>query len=222
METFHYIRSYVLRQGKMTPAQRDACSRLKVGYVLPFHPGYIDWMAVFPEQEKRVIEIGFGMGVATALVAEANPETGYLGIEVHTPGVGRLLLEIEKRGIGNIRIIHHDAVPVLDSMIPPGSVDGFHVFFPDPWPKKRHHKRRLINRDFAGLLHSRLKKGGYLYVVTDWKEYADRMAEVLDSESRFVISSDGNTPVPPWRPETSFEKKGRLAEREITELYYIK
>ncbi len=218
-----YIRSYVRRQGKMTKAQRDALERLHSVYCLPWQDGTeIDLGRVFPGKERVILEIGFGMGTTTAIIAEAHPEIGYLGVEVHTPGVGKLLWEIEKRGIENLRIVHDDAIPLLSSGLPQESLDGIHVFFPDPWPKKKHHKRRLISPSFARILASRLKVGGYLYLVTDWEDYAIRMLEVLSQVPELRNPHDGYAPPQLWRPETSFEGKGKKANRPIRELVFTK
>jgi tRNA (guanine-N7-)-methyltransferase len=169
-----------------------------------------------------VVEIGFGMGKATWQIAEANPDVNYLGIEVHTPGVGRLLMELEKRSIGNVRVIHHDALEVLQSMVLPESIAGFHIFYPDPWPKKRHHKRRLIQPESAELLSSRLVPGGYLYFVSDIKEYADWTLEILSSVKGLHNPFGGFAPKREWRPETRFESKGNEVGRQANELWFQK
>jgi tRNA (guanine-N7-)-methyltransferase len=217
---FQPIRSYVLR-GRMTPAQRKIYENIKDSPIL-LPAGTRSFSRVFPEKkDKYIVEIGFGMGKSTALMAERNPRAGYIGIEVHAPGVARLLWEIKNRELENIRIIHGDALPAAQDMIPPESIDGFHIFFPDPWPKKRHHKRRLITADFLRLLASRLKEGGYIYIVTDWEDYAGQIAEALKEVPEFHIPENPEA-VCPRRPETAFEKKGRLAGRKITEIYGIK
>jgi tRNA (guanine-N7-)-methyltransferase len=214
------IRSYVLR-GRMTPAQRKTYENLKGSQILvpPYSAGLSE---VFPQKmEAYIVEIGFGMGKSTALMAGKNPAAGYIGIEVHAPGVARLLWEIKNRGLENIRIVYGDAFPALRDMIPPDSIDGVHIFFPDPWPKKRHHKRRLLTADFLRLLASRLKTGGYLYIVTDWQDYAGHIAETLNGVPELEAPENAEA-VFPWRPETAFEKKGRLAGRKITEIYRIR
>jgi tRNA (guanine-N7-)-methyltransferase len=155
-----------------------------------------------------VLEIGFGMGETTAQIAAAHPEIDYLGIEVHTPGVGSLLNRIDALGLHNVRVIQHDAVEVLEHMLPPGSLDGVHVFFPDPWPKKRHHKRRLIQRAFVALLASRMKPGAYVHVATDWEDYAQQILEVLSGEQALENTTHGFAPRPERRPETKFERRG--------------
>ncbi len=223
MEEFGHIRSFVRRQGKMTPAQKEAYESLRNAYVIPSDERKIlDLDELFPGKPKRIVEIGFGMGRATAIIASENPETAYIGIEVHTPGVGKLLWEIRERKLGNIRILHDDAVPALREMVPAESLDGIHVFFPDPWPKKRHHKRRLLSPEFAGLAAGRLKTGGYMYVVTDWDDYAESILHVLEETKSLKNPHDGFAPAQSWRPLTAFERKGRDAERPIREILFLK
>ena len=173
------IRSYVLRAGRVGSGQRRALDELGPRFVLPYAPAPLDRRSAFGRDAPLVVEIGFGMGDATAAIAAALPDTDFLAIDVHAPGVGGLLRRIGERDLGNVRIVCHDAVEVLDRMIAPASLAGVHVFFPDPWPKKRHHKRRLIQPPFAALLASRLAPGGYLHCATDWEPYAEQMLEVL-------------------------------------------
>ncbi|MGH9577613.1 MAG: tRNA (guanosine(46)-N7)-methyltransferase TrmB [Terriglobales bacterium] len=161
-----------------------------------------------------MLEIGSGMGETTARIAAQHPENDYLAIEVHTPGVGSLLNRIVELGLANVRVIQHDAVEVLRDMIAPPALDGVHVFFPDPWPKKRHHKRRLLQAPFVTLLASRMKPGAYVHVATDWEEYAKQILEVLCAEPLLVNTADGFAPRPAWRPQTKFESRGlRLGHR---------
>jgi tRNA (guanine-N7-)-methyltransferase len=162
------IRSYVLRQGRITDAQRAATERLLPRYGVPYRPEPLDFARLFGRRAPVVLEIGFGMGETTAEIAAANAGTDYLGVEVHSPGVGSLLRQIEARNLGNVRIVQHDAVEVVTHMIAPAALSGIHVFFPDPWPKKRHHKRRLLQAPFVRLLATRLQPGGYLHLATDW------------------------------------------------------
>ena len=176
------IRSYVLRQGRVSNAQARAHESLLPRYGIEYTGKPVDLGAVFGRSAKTVLEIGCGMGETTAAIAAAHPENDYLGIEVHTPGVGSLLKLIDEGGLTNLRVIQHDAVEVLREMIAPASLDGAHIFFPDPWPKKRHHKRRLVQTDFVALLASRLKAGGYVHLATDWEEYAGQMLAVLSAE----------------------------------------
>ncbi|NLJ47823.1 MAG: tRNA (guanosine(46)-N7)-methyltransferase TrmB [Treponema sp.] len=218
------IRSYALRAGRMTDFQRLSYETLSARWCVPFRSGepFIP-EAVFRRTAPLVVEIGFGMGLATAEIAAALPDRNFLGIEVHTPGVGKLLSEIERRGLSNLRILHHDAVEFLETCAAPGTVFGFHVFFPDPWPKKRHHKRRLIQRPFTDLLASRLAPGGYLYFVTDWEEYAFWAREALDSTPGLANRFPGGwADRAPWRPVTKFERRALTEGREIRELWYEK
>ena len=218
--TEYRIRSYVLRAGRMSDAQRRSYETLFPRYGIPFDTAALDYAIVFGKQNPLIIEIGFGMGIATAMIAEANPGVNYLGIEVHRPGIGKLLWEIERRNLSNVRIIEHDAVETLECMIPAASVAGFHIFFPDPWPKKRHHKRRLITRPFTDLLASRLLPGGYLYMVTDWAEYGDWALAELSATDGLINAYDGFAPPQSWRPETRFERKGIDKQHKVWELYF--
>lgn len=203
-----HIRSYVLRQGRVSNAQRRACDQLLPRYGIPYAPRILDLDAVFGRAAPKILEIGFGMGETTAHIAATHPQNDYLGIEVHTPGVGSLLKQIEELGLTNLRVIQHDAVQVLREMIPPGSLAGAHIFFPDPWPKKRHHKRRLIQPPLVSLLASRLRPGGYLHCATDWEDYAQQMVEVLGAEPQLENTAAGFAPHPEYRPQTKFETRG--------------
>jgi tRNA (guanine-N7-)-methyltransferase len=202
------IRSYVLRQGRMSVAQKRAYDQLLTQYAIPYTPAPLDLTAAFGRCAPTLLEIGFGMGETTAAIALEHPENNYLGIEVHSPGVGSLLKLIDQAGVSNLRLIQHDAVEVVRDMIPLDSLDGVHVFFPDPWPKKRHHKRRLIQPAFVALIASRLKLGGYLHLATDWQEYAQQMLEVLRSEPVLANTVMGFAPRPEYRPLTKFEQRG--------------
>jgi tRNA (guanine-N7-)-methyltransferase len=220
----HPIKSYVLRAGRMSAAQRRSYDTLFPQYGLAFQgtdsalPAY---QAVFGNDNPVTAEIGFGMGIATAIIAEHNRDRNYLGIEVHRPGIGRLLWEIEKRGLSNIRIIEHDAAEVM-RVLPDRSLAALHIFFPDPWPKKRHHKRRLITRPFTDLLAQKLRPGGYLYMVTDWAEYADRALGELSATPGLRNRYGGFAEPQRWRPRTKFEQKGLDNRREVRELYFIR
>ena len=208
------IRSYVLRQGRITDAQRRACAELLPRFGIPFAPVALDLERVFGRPAPKILEIGFGMGETTARIAASHPQNDYLGIEVHTPGVGSFLKRAAELGLANVRVIQHDAVETLESMIPPASLDGVHVFFPDPWPKKRHHKRRLLQPPLVRLLAARMKPGAYLHVATDWEDYAQQILEVLSAEPLLVNTADGFAPRPDWRPLTKFEARGlRLGHR---------
>jgi tRNA (guanine-N7-)-methyltransferase len=202
------IRSFVLRQGRVSPAQRRAHETLLDVYGIAYTPSLLDLGAAFQRSAPTLLEIGFGMGETTAAIAAAHPEHNFLGIEVHTPGVGSLLKQIDERGLSNVRVIQHDAVEVVRDMIAPGSLAGIHIFFPDPWPKKRHHKRRLLQASFAALLASRLAPGGYLHAATDWEDYAQHILDVLNREPLLRNSVGGFAPRPAYRPQTKFETRG--------------
>ena len=202
------IRSYVLRQGRVSNAQARAHESLLPRYGIEYTGKPVDLGAVFGRSAQTVLEIGCGMGETTAAIAAAHPETDFLGIEVHTPGVGSLLKLIDEGGLTNLRVIQHDAVEVLREMIAPASLDGAHIFFPDPWPKKRHHKRRLVQPDFVALLASRIKSGGYVHLATDWQEYAEQMLAVLSAEPMLANTAAGYAPRPHYRPQTKFETRG--------------
>jgi tRNA (guanine-N7-)-methyltransferase len=208
------IRSFVLRQGRVSPAQARAHEALLPVYGIAFSPRTLDLAGVFGREAPKILEVGFGMGETTAAIAAAHPGNDYLGIEVHTPGVGSLLKSIAAGRLANVRIIQHDAVEVLEKMLAPASLDGCHIFFPDPWPKKRHHKRRLLQPALVALVASRLKPGAYLHVATDWEEYAAQILAVLSAEPLLVNTADGYAPRPASRPQTKFETRGlRLGHR---------
>jgi tRNA (guanine-N7-)-methyltransferase len=202
------IRSYVLRQGRVSNAQRRAHDELLPRFGIPYEPGALDLDALFGRSAPRILEIGFGMGETTAEIAATHPENDYLALEVHTPGVGSLLKQLAERSLSNVRLVQHDAVEVLEHMIRPASFDGAHIFFPDPWPKKRHHKRRLIQPPFIALLASRLKPGGYVHAATDWQEYAEQILEVFSTEPALANTSVDYAPRPDYRPLTKFEQRG--------------
>jgi tRNA (guanine-N7-)-methyltransferase len=216
------IRSFVLRSGRTTEAQKRSREKLSPLFRVPFSEDLLDFTSVFGNGNPLTVEIGFGTGIATAGIAAANPDINYLGIEVFRAGVGRLLWEIENRNLQNIRIVEHDAVEVLSKMIPPSSVAAFHIFFPDPWPKKRHHKRRLIKRPFTGLLAEKLKTGGYIYAVSDWEDYALQILAELSAVPGLRNNFDGFAPAQTWRPRTKFEEKGLLKGHGVRELYFLK
>lgn len=208
MEQSRPIRSFVLRQGRLTVAQERAVDTLLPLYGIPYSPAPLDLDAAFGRSAHRILEIGFGMGGATAQIAQANPGQDYLGIEVHTPGVGNLLKLMQEQGLTNLRVIQHDAVEVLQHMIADGALNGVHIFFPDPWPKKRHHKRRLLQAEFVALLCRKLKPGGYLHFATDWEEYAQWTLEVLQGEAKLKNTAADYAPRPEYRPLTKFEQRG--------------
>jgi tRNA (guanine-N7-)-methyltransferase len=202
------IRSYVLRQGRMSRAQRRAYDALLPRFGIPFAHARVDLDRAFGRCAPKILEIGFGMGETTARIAAEHPEHDFLAIEVHTPGVGSLLKQLAERDLTNVRIIQHDAVEVLAHMIAPASFDGVHIFFPDPWPKKRHHKRRLIQPAFVSLLADRMKPGAYLHIATDWQDYAEHILAVLCAAPELVNTAERYAPRPAYRPLTKFEQRG--------------
>ena len=214
------IRSYVLRQGRLTAAQRRASAELLPRFGIPYSREPLDLDRVFGRAAPKILEIGFGMGETTARIAASHPGNDYLGIEVHAPGVGSLLQRIAAPGLSNVRIIQHDAVEVLESMIAPACLDGVHVFFPDPWPKKRHHKRRLIQPPFVALLASRMKQGAYVHVATDWEDYAQQIMAVLSIEPLLANTADGYAPRPGQRPLTKFEDRGLKLGHGVWDLVF--
>jgi tRNA (guanine-N7-)-methyltransferase len=203
-----HIRSFVLRQGRVSSAQLryHAAMMGKIG--VPYQAERVNLDEIFGRSAPKILEIGFGMGETSARIAAAHPENDYLGIEVHTPGVGSLCKLIAETGLTHQRIVQHDAVEVLRDMIAPDTLSGVHIFFPDPWPKNRHHKRRLIQPPLIALLASRLQAGGYLHCATDWEEYAQQMLEVLSAEPSLENTAQGFAPRPDYRPLTKFEQRG--------------
>ena len=217
------IRSFVLRSGKISSAQKRSYETLFPLYTVKGDDKeIIESAALFGNSLPLCIEIGFGMGRATANIAQNNSGINYLGIEVHRPGIGRLLWEIEKLSLKNIRIIEGDAREILKQRIPDNTVSAFHIFFPDPWPKKKHHKRRLITRPFTDLLAAKLFPGAYIYMVSDWADYGDWALRELSATQGLINKYDGFAEPQKWRPETEFEKKGRQKNHEIRELFFIK
>ncbi len=209
MSTSHRpIRSYVLRQGRVSSAQQRAHETLLPRYGVAYRESLMDLEQIFGRAAPKILEIGFGMGETTAEIAAAQPENDYLGVEVHTPGVGSLLKQIDARALTNVRIIQHDVVEVLRHMIAPGALDGVHIFFPDPWPKKKHHKRRLIQTPLIHLLAEKLKPGGVLHTATDWHEYAEQILAVLSAEPVLANTATDYAERPGYRPLTKFENRG--------------
>jgi tRNA (guanine-N7-)-methyltransferase len=202
------IRSYVLRTGRTTVGQAKAIETLGPRYLLPYQPQAIDLAQAFGRDAPTVLEIGFGMGEATAHIAGLMPEKNFLCCEVHTPGVGALLKRIGDLVLTNVRIVQHDAVEVLEHMLAPASLAGVHIFFPDPWHKARHNKRRLVQPHFLAKLLPRLRSGGYIHCATDWEPYAQQMLEVLAAEPSLENTAQGFAPRPDYRPLTKFENRG--------------
>jgi len=216
------VRSYVLRAGRMGTGQQRALRELAPRYVLPFAEQALDVARTFGRVAPLILEIGFGMGDATAAIAAASPQLDFLGIEVHPPGVGALLQRIDAERLHNVRIVQHDAVAVLERMLAPASLAGAAVFFPDPWPKKRHHKRRLIQPAFVALLASRLAPGAALHLATDWAPYAQQMLEVLSAEPTLINTAQGFAPRPAYRPLTKFERRGDQLGHPAQDLVFRK
>ena len=216
------IRSFVLRQGRLTPAQERALAELWPRYGLDIAGAPRDFGAVFGRSAPLVLEIGFGNGEALRFAAEQEPGRDFIGIEVHRPGVGRLLNALAAAGLANARVYNHDAVEVLEQDIADGALDEVRIWFPDPWHKKRHHKRRLLQPAFVDLLARKLRHGGLLHLATDWQDYALHMGEVLDADARFRnrAGPGGHSPRPPWRAETHFEKRGQRLGHGVWDLLY--
>jgi tRNA (guanine-N7-)-methyltransferase len=216
------VRSYVLRGGRMGSGQQRALTELAPRFVLPYREQAVDWAAAFGRSAPLVLEIGFGMGDATAAIAAASPGINFVGVEVHPPGVGALLQHIDSLVLRNLRIVQHDAVAVLTHMLAPLTFAGAMVFFPDPWPKKRHHKRRLIQPPLVSLLASRLASGATLHLATDWEPYAQQMLEVLNAEPTLANTADGFAPRPAYRPLTKFERRGERLGHASRDLVFRK
>jgi tRNA (guanine-N7-)-methyltransferase len=202
------IKSFVLRQGRISNAQQRSYDALLPRYGIPYSEAPLNLDEAFGRSAPRILEIGFGMGEATAHIAAQHPQNDYLCVEVHTPGVGSLLKQVEELGLTNIRIVQHDAVEVLRHMLAPASLNGVHIFFPDPWHKKRHNKRRLIQPELVALLCERLKPGGYVHMATDWQDYAEQVLAVFSAEPKLVNTAPDYAPRPEYRPATKFEQRG--------------
>ncbi|HEY3179060.1 MAG TPA: tRNA (guanosine(46)-N7)-methyltransferase TrmB [Casimicrobiaceae bacterium] len=216
------IRSYVLRQGRLSPAQRRACDDLFPLYGVPFSTTVVDWAAIFGRVAPVVLEIGFGMGETTAAIADAHREMDFVAVDVHLPGIGALLNRIDTLHLTNVRVIRHDAVEVVSTMTAKSSLAAIHVYFPDPWPKKRHHKRRLLKPDFVHALAQRLVPRGYLHVATDWREYAEDVLATMSAEPLLVNTTAGFAERPQWRPLTKFEARGQKLGHEVFDLVFAR
>ena len=216
------IKSFVTRAGRMGTGQIKALAELGPKFVLPYQPGRIAPEQVFGRQAPLVLEIGFGMGAATAEIAATLPDHDFIGCEVHEPGVGALLKLIDEKQLGNIRIVQHDAVEVLRDMLGPELLAGVHIFFPDPWHKKRHNKRRLIQPEFVAKLVQHLAPGGYLHCATDWQPYAEQMLDVLSAEGALINTAAGYADKPAYRPLTKFEARGLRLGHGVWDLVFRK
>ena len=216
------VRSFVLRGGRVTDGQRRALEELWPKYGVPEGDAPLDFEASFGNGRPVIAEIGFGNGEATWRMAQSSPDENFLGIEVHRAGVGRLLLALEKRGIDNVRVACVDAVDFLRLRVAPHSLAGVRIYFPDPWPKKRHHKRRLVQPAFVALLAARMKEGAILHLATDWAPYAEHMLDVLNAAQAFENLAPGGreSPRPEWRPRTKYERRGERLGHQMFDLVF--
>ena len=214
------IRSFVLRQGRFSPAQREAYETLLPKLGVDYSASPLDLARVFGRDNPKILEIGFGMGETTAAIAASMPDRDFLAVDVHAPGVGSLLRQIDQARLSNVRVMRHDAVEVASNSIARGALAGVHVFFPDPWPKKRHHKRRLLKPEFVGVLAARLAHDGYLHVATDWEEYATEILATLQAEPSLVNTVSGFAPRPDYRPLTKFERRGLARGHGVWDLVF--
>jgi len=204
----------------MSPAQQRALDTLLPRLGIAFSPAPLDFAATFGRRAPVILEIGFGMGETTAAIAAARPQDDFLGLEVHGPGVGALLNRVDAAGLSNVRVIQHDAVDVIAHMIPAASLAGIHIYFPDPWPKKRHHKRRLLQPAFVRALADRLSAGGYLHAATDWDEYAQEILATFSAEPLLANTTADFAPRPAWRPQTKFETRGLKLGHGVRDLVF--
>ena len=213
------VRSYSIRGSRITDAQRQAKDDLQKVHGIEFTQQEIKLSEIFPKSEKVIMEIGFGMGEATAIIAKNHPNNGYIAVDVHPPGIGKLLARIVENDLTNLKVIEEDVHVVLQHMIPNESLDGIHLFFPDPWPKKKHNKRRIVNEGFLALIHPKIKKGGFIHVATDWVPYAESIQQVFAGSTLFT---GGVIPKPEWRPVTRFEGQGIDKDHAVNDMMYIK
>jgi tRNA (guanine-N7-)-methyltransferase len=216
------IRSFVLRQGHFSPAQRQAYEALLPHFGIPFSPTPLDLEHAFGRSNPKVLEIGFGMGETTAAIAAARPEHDFLAVEVHAPGIAGLLRLVDRQGLTNVRVVRHDAVEVVQRMIALGALAAVHVFFPDPWPKKRHHKRRLLQPAFVHALAERLAPGGYLHAATDWQDYATEILATFHAEPLLLNFSREFAPRPAYRPLTKFERRGLARGHGVWDVIFLR
>ncbi|NLY64597.1 MAG: tRNA (guanosine(46)-N7)-methyltransferase TrmB [Alcaligenaceae bacterium] len=221
-QRYGHIKSFVHRRSHMTPGQKLAVERLMDKWSISYKPAHLDYDKVFGRNAPTILEIGFGMGETTEKIAIERHNENFLGVEVFNAGVGAMLKRIEESGITNVRIIQHDAVEVVKNMLPENSLAGVHIYFPDPWPKKRHHKRRLIQPEFIRLLASRLQPGGYIHCATDWENYAEQMLEVLSAEPLLANTAENYAEKPAYRPQTKFETRGLRLGHGVWDLVFTK
>jgi len=213
------VRSYSIRGSRITEAQRTAKDALQEIHGIEFKHEQINIPALFPNSEKVIMEIGFGMGEATAIIAKNHPNNGYIAVDVHPPGIGKLLARIVENDLTNLKVIEEDVHVVLQHMIADESIDGIHLFFPDPWPKKKHNKRRIVNEGFLALIHPKIKMGGFIHIATDWVPYAVSIQEVFASSTFFT---GGVIDKPEWRPVTRFEGQGIDKDHAVNDMLYVK
>jgi len=212
------VRSYSIRGSRITVAQRQAKTALQIVHGIEFKQEIIDLKAIFPKAHKVIMEIGFGMGEATAIIAKNHPDNAYIAVDVHPPGIGKLLSRIDEDKLSNVKVIEDDVHVVLQHMFADHCLDGIHLFFPDPWPKKKHHKRRIVSDGFLQLIHPKLKKGGFIHIATDWVPYATSIQEVFSNSDLFA---GGVIPKPEWRPVTRFEDQGIDKDHAVNDMYYV-
>ncbi len=213
------VRSYSIRGSRITDAQRTAKDALQKVHGIEFKQEQIEISEIFPTSDKVIMEIGFGMGEATAIIAKNHPNNGYIAVDVHPPGIGKLLARIVENDLTNLKVIEEDVHVVLQHMIKDGSLDGIHLFFPDPWPKKKHNKRRIVNEGFLSLIHPKIKKGGFIHIATDWVPYAVSIQEVFAASTLFT---GGVIEKPEWRPVTRFEGQGIDKDHAVNDMMYLK
>ena len=213
------VRSYSIRGSRITDAQREAKTALQAIHGIAFKQELIDLQQIFPASKAIIMEIGFGMGEATAIIAKNHPSNGYIAVDVHPPGIGKLLARIVENDLTNVKVIEDDVHVVLQHMIPDESLDGIHLYFPDPWPKKKHNKRRIVNQGFLQLIHPKIKKGGFIHIATDWVPYAESIQEVFSSSPLFT---GGVIDKPEWRPVTRFEGQGINKDHAVNDMLYSK
>jgi tRNA (guanine-N7-)-methyltransferase len=213
------VRSYSIRGSRITDAQRTAKDDLQKVHGIEFQQEQINIPEIFPTSHKVIMEIGFGMGEATAIIAKNHPNNGYIAVDVHPPGIGKLLARIVENELTNLKVIEEDVHVVLQHMIADESLDGIHLFFPDPWPKKKHNKRRIVNQGFLALIHPKIKKGGFIHIATDWVPYANSIQEVFAGSTLFA---GGVIDKPEWRPVTRFEGQGIDKDHAVNDMMYTK
>ena len=213
------VRSYSIRGSRITDAQRQAKTALQAIHGIEFKQELIDFKAIFPKSESIIMEIGFGMGEATAIIAKNHPNNGYIAVDVHPPGIGKLLARIVENDLTNLKVIEDDVHVVMQHMIPDQALDGIHLYFPDPWPKKKHNKRRIVNEGFLQLIHPKIKTGGFIHIATDWVPYAESIKEVFAGSTLFT---GGVIDKPEWRPVTRFEGQGIDKDHAVNDMLYTK